>query len=99
MPGTEQCSDNDGKLFSFGFPRDPTNQGNGGLMVNMRGNAHAVNGHCVLSGYYMNEIVFGINQGWIDTYFGAVDKDRLIASGTYCLPPTDAPRRHRGTSR
>lgn len=74
-------------LFSFYFPSNPRHRENGGLEVNLRGNATDKNGRCVLEGFYMNEDVPGIQQGWVATYFGAVDEKRVIASGTYCLAP------------
>jgi hypothetical protein len=100
VPRTQQCRENDGQLFTFGFPWDPKKPTySGGLSVNLRGNAHSVKGRCALSGFYMNEPVFGIHQGWVETFFGAVDKDKLIASGTYCLAQTGARHRHHGKSR
>jgi hypothetical protein len=33
----------------------------------------------------MNEDVMGIHQGWVETYFGAVDKEKVVMSDKYCL--------------
>ena len=72
-------------------------RGASGLMVNLRGNAREKRGRCVLKGFYMNEPVPGTAQGWIETYFGAVDEKRVIASRTYCLAEDDG--RHIGAGR
>jgi hypothetical protein len=70
------------------LPSDPRHREYGGLEVNLRGNATEKNDRCVLEGFYMNEYVPGIQQGWVSTYFGAVDEKKIIASGTYCLEPS-----------
>jgi len=33
----------------------------------------------------MNEDVMGMHQGWIETYFGAVDKKDIVLSNDFCL--------------
>ena len=53
--------------------------------MNSRGNTQFANGTCHFSGYYMNEDVQGMHQGWIETFFGAVDKKEVVMSGRYCL--------------
>lgn len=57
----------------------------GGLAVNLKGNTRHANGICSFSGFYMNQSVEGMHQGWIETYFGAVDMQKLILSNKYCL--------------
>jgi hypothetical protein len=69
----------------------PDRQGYG-VIANFRGNARQKGGHCVLEGFYMNEPVPGTAQGWIETFFGAVDAKKIVASGTYCLARDDGRR-------
>ncbi|HHK73804.1 MAG TPA: hypothetical protein ENJ57_01425 [Rhizobiales bacterium] len=73
------------KLYPFIFPEDRNNPYNGGLAVNLRGNVRYSNGMCVFSGFYKNKPVPGAHQGWIETYFGAVDASQVVNSGRYCL--------------
>lgn len=56
-----------------------------GLQVNVRGHVQFTNGSCYFSGFYMNERVFGMHQGWIETYYGPLDKFQVISSGKFCL--------------
>ena len=76
---------NDKELNSFSLPKNPKDVMEGGLAVDLRGNTQFANGFCYFSGYYMNEDVMGIHQGWIETYFGAIEKKEVIMSGKYCL--------------
>lgn len=76
---------NDEALNSFNRPHNPKEIMEGGLAVNIRGNTQFANGHCYFSGYYMNEDVMGLHQGWVETYYGAVDKKEIVMSGKYCL--------------
>lgn len=76
---------NDTELNAFSIPDDPTAPELGGLAVNLKGNASHANGICSFSGFYMNKSVEGMHQGWIETYFGAVDMQKLILSNKYCL--------------
>ncbi len=73
------------KLNSFSRPTNPANPMEGGLAVNIRGNTQFANGICYFKGYFMNEDVMGIHQGWVETYFGAVDKEKVVMSDKYCL--------------
>ena len=73
------------QLYSFTRPTDLTEPENGGLAVNFRGNVQFANSMCTFSGFYMNEPVFGMHQGWIETYFGAVDKFKIVSSGNFCI--------------
>jgi hypothetical protein len=73
------------KLYPFILPDDRQNPYNGGLAVNLRGNVRYAKGLCVFSGYYKNKPVPGAHQGWIETYFGAVDANGITGSGRYCL--------------
>jgi hypothetical protein len=76
---------NDKELNSFSRPENPNEIMEGGLAVNIRGNTQFANGICYFSGYYMNEDVMGMHQGWIETFYGAVDKKEIVMSGKYCL--------------
>jgi hypothetical protein len=73
------------KLYSFSLPNKRGDSGAGGVAVNLRGNVQFANGYCYFSGFFMNEPVFGVHQGWTETYFGAVDKFKIIHSGRFCL--------------
>lgn len=75
----------DGELKSFAWPDDPGSRAAGGLAVNIQDNGHRTNGACNFYGYYMNEEVQGMHQGWSETYFGVMDKKELVLSGTFCL--------------
>lgn len=33
----------------------------------------------------MNEPVYGMHQGWGETYFGAIDEKPIVAAGHYCM--------------
>lgn len=77
------CKDSD--LNAFSSPNEAGNPSAGGLAVNIRGNTQLTNGICYFRGYYMNEDVMGMHQGWIETYFKAVDKEKIAFSDKYCL--------------
>ena len=72
-------------LHSFTRPGDAAEGYPGGLAVNLRGNARYADGTCRLRGFYVNRDVPGMHQGWIETYFEAVDADALVAAGRHCL--------------
>lgn len=76
---------NDGALNSFSLPNDPDDHMAGGLAVNIRGNTQFANGICYFRGYYLNEDVMGLHQGWVETYFGAVDRKDIALSNGFCL--------------
>jgi hypothetical protein len=80
-----EVSCNDKDLNAFNWPADKNDVNAGGLAINIRGNAQFANGMCYFSGYYMNEQVMGIHQGWVETYFGSLPKKDVILSGRYCL--------------
>lgn len=75
----------DKELNSFSRPSNPKDVMEGGLAVNIRGNTQFANGICYFRGYYMNEEVMGIHQGWTETYFGAISKEKIVTSEKYCL--------------
>lgn len=77
------CGQDD--LISLAIPVDPNDALEGGLSVNVRGNAQFTNGACHLKGYYVNQDVQGIHQGWTETYFGAIETKEVVMSGRYCL--------------
>jgi hypothetical protein len=89
-PSPQYCGEDP---LSLNWPNDPKNPDFGGIEVKLRGNAHAETGRCVLAGFYMNEMAFGVLQGWVSGNFGAVDEKRVIASGTYCLAKPSASAR------
>ena len=72
-------------LHSFTRPGDAAEGYPGGLAVNLRGNVRYADGTCRLRGFYVNRDVPGMHQGWIETYFEAVDAAALAAAGRHCL--------------
>ena len=80
-----KTSCDDKELNTFSRPNKKSNPTFSGLAVNIRGNTQFANGTCYFSGYYMNEQVMGMHQGWIETYFGAVKKTDIILSSKFCL--------------
>jgi hypothetical protein len=81
----ESAGCTDDTLNSFSLPANKGDRTQGGLAVNLKGNTQLANGMCHFSGYYMNEEVMGMHQGWIETYFGALDKKAVVLPGKYCL--------------
>lgn len=75
----------DAQMYSFARPNNIEDPMEGGLAVNIRGNAQSAEGACWLRGYYKNQDVEGMHQGWIETYFGAVEDAGKITADTYCL--------------
>lgn len=59
--------------------------GAGGLVVNMRGGTNWANGTCNRVGFFKNEVVEGMHQGWIETYFGYLEDAPVSLAGRYCL--------------
>ena len=55
--------------------------------INLRGNRTPTGKGCRFEGFYMNEPVAGIHQGWTESYFGAIDRKRIVASNHYCMAP------------
>ena len=70
---------------SFSFPVDPHKATEGGLNVIVQGNVQQANGLCHFSGFYINEEVFGVHQGWSSTSFIAIPTKDIVLSGKYCL--------------
>ena len=85
LPAKTPCPKDPNEMITVSRPDRLAHRATGDLMVNFRGNAHQKGGRCVLEGFYMNEPVPGTSQGWVETYFGAVDEKSVVASGTYCL--------------
>lgn len=84
-----RCSER-GALDSYSYPFfDPHNGesalGAGGVAVNMRGGTSWANGSCNRVGFFKNEVVEGIHQGWIETYFGHLEDAPVSLAGRYCL--------------
>lgn len=73
------------RLYTLSVPDPRGSAEYGGLAVNFRGNVQFANGTCYISGFFMNEDVFGMHQGWIETYFGPVKKLDIVMSGRFCL--------------
>jgi hypothetical protein len=83
-------------LYSFSYPNNPKDPlGEGGLAVNVRGNVQFANSYCYVSGFFINQQVMGIHQGWTETYFGALDAAQVVLSGTACMSTSMRARRHR----
>ena len=81
--GTFNCKPDDLQTVSiFETPGDALD---GGLAINLRGNTHFANGVCYIHGFFMNEPVPGMHQGWAETFFGAVPKQQIVLSDRYCL--------------
>jgi len=91
LPPRTPCPKDADDMITVSRPDRLGQRGAVGLMVNLRGNAREKGGRFVLEGFYMNEPVPGTAQGWIETYFGAVDEKRVIASRTYCLAKERCP--------
>jgi hypothetical protein len=89
LPPRTPCPKDPDELITLSRPDRLGRRADGGLLVNLRGNARQKDGRCVVEGFFMNEPVPGTSQGWIETYFGAVDEKRIAASGTYCLARGD----------
>lgn len=79
MSNNITCEDDALNSFSIPYKDD------GGLAVNLKGNTQFANGACYFSGYYMNQEVMGVHQGWTETYFGAIDKKEIVLSSKFCL--------------
>ena len=76
----------DSPLKTFSRPNNEKNPlDDGGLEVNLRGNYGLVGEICRFDGFFMNEPVYGMHQGWGETYFGAIDEKRIVAAGHYCM--------------
>jgi hypothetical protein len=71
--------------FKFLLPKEPGSAAKDGLAVTLRGNDSSGPGSCRLSGFYINKPIFDKQDGWTKTFFGSVNRDRLVASGQYCL--------------
>lgn len=83
VPVDSSCDNT--QMVSLARPDSVDDPMQGGLAVNLRGNAHLVGGACQLRGYYTNQDVEGMHQGWIETYFGAVEDAGTITPDKYCL--------------
>ncbi len=82
----EKCPDDPDHLFTVSRPDDVNDVvGAGGLEVNLRGSFSPYRDGCRLQGFYINQPVFGMHYGWGETYFAAIDKSRIEATGQYCL--------------
>lgn len=77
------CESEESKFFSIP-DRSPEAEGIGGLELNIRGNTQYQHGGCYFRGYYMNEPVMGMNQGWLTTMFHPLDIRELVLAGRYC---------------
>lgn len=92
-PAPVDSSCDNAQMFSFARPDNIEDPMLGGLAVNIRGNAQAADGACQLRGYYKNQEVAGMHQGWIETYFGAVEDAGTITAEKHCLEsPIQAPK-------
>lgn len=73
------------KLNTLSFPENPDDVMAGGLAVNLQGNTQVTDGLCYYQGFFRNQSVPGVHQGWVETFFGAVDKEEILKSDRYCL--------------
>lgn len=81
-----QCPRDADHLFTIERPQNENDgRGAGALAINLRGNFAPHRDGCRLQGFYMNQPVYGIHQGWTETYFAPIDKKRIQATGQYCL--------------
>lgn len=81
-----KCPRDPDHLFTFGRPDDEKHaSAAGGIAVNLRGNFASYGEGCRLQGFYMNQPVYGMHQGWTETYFAPIDKSRIEATGQYCM--------------
>lgn len=76
-----QCFGDENKSFSV---PDRGEDSWGGLEVNIHGNTQYANGGCYFRGYYLNEPVMGMHQGWLSTLFKPLDVKELVLAGRYC---------------
>jgi hypothetical protein len=76
---------NDDKVFTFDVPNGGPNPQSGGLRVNIFDDEmNQPGGGCIFKGFYANEPVSGVHEGWSETNFRRVDKFEVMASGRYC---------------
>ena len=90
----KRCDNDPNTLLAFPVARRVSDRlGVDGLAVNFRGNNEPFDGGCRFDGLFLNEPVYGMHAGAIETYFGAIDKGRVASTGQYCLarPNTAAP--------
>lgn len=78
-------------LYALSKPNTPGSVDDGGLEVNLRGNVQFHDGLCTFHGFYMNQPVYGMHQGWIETYFKPLDQFEVIKSGAFCSEEAAAP--------
>lgn len=71
-------------LYALSKPNTSGSVDDGGLEVNLRGNVQFHNGLCTFQGFYMNQPVYGMHQGWIETYFKPLDQFEVVKSGSFC---------------
>jgi hypothetical protein len=82
----QHCDRDPDGLLAFSLVKTESDRaGVDGIAVNFRGNSEPFDGGCRIYGFFMNEPVFGMHQGVAETYFGAIDKDRIVSTGQYCL--------------
>src|SRR6266850_3293253 len=79
----EACASPPGDGFSFQFTDETSGPQSGGLRLNFpnnRTNYYWKYG-CVFNGFYVNEPVPGVRDGWRETSFRPVDRFEVMASG------------------
>lgn len=72
-------------IQQLAMPFSDSGQNDGGLFINIRGGIQPADGNCIISGYYMNEPTYSVQEGWAQTYYGIVDKQQLVLSAGFCL--------------
>jgi hypothetical protein len=77
-----KCPGDPDYLFSVGRPDDVNDvMGAGGLEVKVRGSFAPYRGGCQLQGFYMNQPVFGMHFGWVETYCATISPAGNAALG------------------
>lgn len=75
-----------GETYHFTYLNNPKKGSvEGGLEVGISGNVQFANGMCYFRGFYINEDVMGMWQGFIATRFKAVRASDVTLSGRFCV--------------
>jgi hypothetical protein len=75
-----------GEIYHLTYLNNPkTGSFDGGLEVGISGNVQFANGMCYFHGFYVNEMVMGMWQGFIATHFKAVRTGEVTLSGRFCV--------------
>jgi hypothetical protein len=95
------CSPSSDEDFIFEVPSGSPGLQSGGQRIKMLGGAVRYDflRDCIFRGFYANEPVAGVRDGWSETNLRALDTFEVLSSGRYCLADAassvDAPNRSR----